>query len=77
MGYTGRAKKPFDGDRYESANYGKLVTVFAPGTYIISTLPKNKYGFLTGSSIATPYVTSVVAMMMSINKDIDISSIKK
>lgn len=67
----------FDGDRYESANYGKLVTVFAPGTYIISTLPKNKYGFLTGSSIATPYVTSVVAMMMSINKDIDIKSIKK
>ena len=66
----------FDGKRYESANYGRKVTIFAPGTYILSTLPENKYGYITGSSIATPFVTAAAAMIMSIRDKIDIKNIK-
>ena len=32
----------FDGNRYESANYGRKVTLFAPGTYILSTIPNDR-----------------------------------
>lgn len=66
----------FDGKRYESANYGRKVTIFAPGTYILSTLPENKYGYITGSSIATPFVTAAAAMILSIRNKIDIRNIK-
>ena len=66
----------FDGKRYESANYGRKVTIFAPGTYILSTLPDNKYGYITGSSIATPFVTAASALIMSVRSDIDVNKIK-
>ena len=67
----------FDGKRYESANYGRKVTIFAPGTYILSTLPNDRYGYITGSSIATPFVTAASALIMSIRSDLDIKKIKK
>ena len=66
----------FDGKRYESANYGNKVTIFAPGTLILSTLPNDRYGFITGSSIATPFVTAASALIMSIRSDLDIKKIK-
>ena len=66
----------FDGKRYESANYGKKVAIFAPGTYVLSTLPNNQYGYITGSSIATPFVTAASALIMSIRSDISINQIK-
>ena len=66
----------FDGNRYESANYGRKVTLFAPGTYILSTIPNDRYGYITGSSIATPFVTAATALIMSIRKDIKANQIK-
>ena len=66
----------FDGSRYESANYGRKVTLFAPGTYILSTIPNDRYGYITGSSIATPFVTAATALIMSIRKDIKANQIK-
>ena len=48
------------------SNYGKSsVDVFAPGTEIYSTYPKNDYEFAQGTSMASPLVAGVAALIFS------------
>lgn len=54
-----------DGDRSSFSNYGTTVDVFAPGGGIYSTLPNNRYGYMSGTSMAAPHVTGVAALMLS------------
>ncbi len=48
------------------SNYGKSsVDVFAPGTEIYSSCPKNKYDFAQGTSMASPLVAGIAALIFS------------
>ena len=48
------------------SNYGKnTVDVFAPGSQIYSTYPKNTYEFAQGTSMASPLVAGVAALIFS------------
>ncbi len=46
------------------SNYGKTrVDVFAPGAQIYSSVPGSKYTYLSGTSMATPVVTGLAALI--------------
>jgi subtilisin family serine protease len=50
-------------DRCVGANRGDYVDVAAPGRNILSTLPGGAYGYASGSSMATPLVSGLAALL--------------
>lgn len=67
----------FDGNLAKSSNYStNIVDVAAPGTYIVSTIADNSYGFMTGTSMAAPMVTGVAALLYSYRTDIGLQDVK-
>ena len=61
------------------SNYGKEnVDVFAPGVRIYSTFPGgDKYGNLKGTSMSTPIVTGLAALLRSYYPDLSAVQVKK
>lgn len=60
------------------SNYGyKTVDVFAPGVAIYATLPENKYQPLSGTSMATPVVAGIAALIKSYYPDLTAKQLKQ
>jgi subtilisin family serine protease len=58
------------------SNYGSKIHVAAPGVDILSTLPGNKYGLMSGTSMAAPYVSGVAALLNSKENVLSAQSLK-
>jgi len=52
------------------SNYGDDIDLAAPGARILSTLPNNSYGFLSGSSMSAPLVTAALSLLKSYDNNI-------
>lgn len=61
-----------------SSNWGrKGVDVAAPGENIYSTLPGGRYGYMTGTSQATAFVTGTAALLLAKNPKLTPKQIKE
>jgi thermitase len=58
-----------DGTLAPLSNYGDWVDVAAPGVDIYSTLPGNSYGYKSGTSFATAYVSGLAAILFDVLTD--------
>jgi len=59
------------------SNYGKLnVDLFAPGSEIYSTVPKNEYKSIQGTSMAAPEVAGVASLIRSYYPELSASQVK-
>ena len=66
-----------DGTRRSNSSYGQnSVSIYAPGTNILSTMPNNTYTSSGGTSMAAPHVAGVAALLLSYNPNLTAAQLK-
>jgi subtilisin family serine protease len=70
------ATNRFDNLAYFSDIGLHTVAIGAPGQEILSTTPNNTYTVLSGTSMSTPHVTGVAALLAALNPKLDWRGIK-
>ena len=59
------------------SNYGKVnVDIFAPGSEVYSTIPNNEYKMMQGTSMASPEVAGVAALIRIYYPELSASQVK-
>ncbi|NMG22921.1 S8 family serine peptidase [Brasilonema bromeliae] len=64
-------------DFSNKAAMNSLTYVTAPGVNVYSTIPGNKYASYNGTSMATPHVAGVVALMLSANHSLTDAQVRQ
>lgn len=60
-----------------SSNYGiQKIDIAAPGKAIYSTLPHGAYGYMTGTSQSTAFVSGIAALALSKNRSLTLDQLK-
>lgn len=65
-----------DDEKARLSNYGSWVDIAAPGIDIYSTLPHNRYGKKSGTSMACPYVAGLAGLLLSKNHSLNPDMVK-
>jgi len=65
------AATDINGSLWGRSNHGDWVSACAPGVEIYSALPGNSYGYKSGTSMATAYVTAVAALTYATVTDVN------
>jgi len=59
------------------SNYGdRTVHIGAPGSNILSTVPGNRYGYMSGTSMATPHVAGLAGLIKAVAPTMTAADIK-
>ena len=57
------------------SNYGIKLDLVAPGLRILSTLPNDTIGYLSGTSMACPHVAGVAALILERNSELTVTQV--
>jgi subtilisin family serine protease len=63
--------------RASYSQYGHNISVVAPGSNILSTLPGKSYGYLSGTSMATPAVAGLAGLLKGYRTTLTAAQIKQ